>query len=466
MKKYDLIVIGGGSAGFAAGLKASELGKKVAIIESGTVGGTCLNVGCVPTKSLLRAAELSSLPKRNRYKGISITNKNVDLSVLIDQKNSLLEELRHAKYINIYENDPNIDFVEGTGCFLNSKELMVDDVLYSAEKIVISTGSSAIIPSIEGLDKVAYLTNIEALELREIPKAMTIVGGGAVAVEFAQMFQRLGTKVTLLVRGDRLVKKEDKDISIALEIALENEGILILKQFEIENLDYINGKIVVNGNQNKTEMKVESDQILLATGRSPNTNNLNLKKAGVSVDTNGFIEVTPYLQTSNQNIFAVGDVIGGQMLVTVDAHEGSIAAANAFSITKTKIDYSAVPHAIFTDPQVAAVGLTAENAIQQGFDIRTSVLPMELVPKAKAIYQPDGFIKMIIDKNTERVLGVHIISHLASEIIHEATLAVKYNMSISDLISTIHVYPTMSESIKLVAQSFKKDTSKLSCCAE
>ena len=466
MNAYKLIVIGGGSAGFAAALKASELNEKVAIIETGVVGGTCLNVGCVPSKSLIQAAGINSMPTRNPYKGIQLSNTPVDFSKLIDQKNELLNELRQAKYIDIYTNDPNIDLIHGTASFIESNTIRVNDRTYSAEKFIISTGSSASVLDLDGLDQIPYLTNIEALDLKELPLKITILGGGSVAVEFAQMFKRLGSEVTMIIRSDRILRKEDIEIALALEIALENEGIHISKNYTIDKMTHSNDLITIHGTINQVKHSVTSNQLLVAAGRVPNTVQLNLENAGVALDSNGFIQVNQFLQTTAPNIYAAGDVIGGEMLVTIDAHEGSIAARNALNPDRVPINYKAVPHAIFTDPQIAVVGLTAEQAILHGFEVSTSVLPISLVPKAIAIHQTVGFVKMVIDKNTQQILGVHIISHLASEIIHEATIAIRYNMTIDDILDTIHVYPTMSESIKLVALSFRKDTSKLSCCAE
>lgn len=463
---FDLIIIGGGSAGFAAAIKASELNKKVAIVESGIIGGTCLNVGCVPTKNLLRAAEIYHYGKDNPFEGVNIKQETLDFKEIISQKDNLLTELRKSKYIDIYENDKNISILKGKANFIDKDTIQLNEKQYKASKYIIATGSRASIPKIEGLESVKCLSNIEIMELDKLPEKLVIIGGGWIAVEFAQMFSRFGSKVTILQRSRRIVKNEEPEISEALEKALRNEGINIVtdllfkKVYEENNRKYVT--ILKDGN----EHIFEGDQLLVATGRIPNSDNMDLEKAGVKVDEKGFITVNDYLQTTNSNIYAAGDVIGNYMLVTVGAHEGSIVAENAIHNNIRKPNYKAVPHAIFTSPQVASVGLKENEAIKLGLNADSRILDMSLVPKAVAIRNSQGFVKMIIDKESKKILGVHAICELAAEIIQEATLAIQFNLTSIDIANTIYVYPTMSEAIKLVAQSFEKDMKKLSCCAE
>lgn len=465
-KNFDLIVIGGGSAGFAAAIKASQLNKKVAIVESGVVGGTCLNVGCVPTKNLIKAAEIYHYGKENPFAGLNLKQEKLDFKKIIIQKNNLLAELRKAKYIDIYESDKNITLLKGKAEFINQDTIQVNEKQYKASKFIITTGSRSSVAEIEGLESVKYLSNIEIMELDELPEILVIIGGGSIAVEFAQMFSRFGSKVTILQRSRRIVKNEEPEISEALEKALRNEGVNIVtdlsfkKAYEENNRKYVT--VIKNGN----EQTFEGDQLLVATGRVPNSDNMGLEKAGVKLDEKGFIVVNEYLQTSNSNIYAAGDVIGNYMLVTVDAHEGSVAGENAINNNIRKPSYKAVPHAIFTSPQVASVGFKENDAIKSGLKVDSRILDMAMVPKAAAIRNTQGFVKMIIDKDSKKVLGVHAIGELAADIIQEATLAIQFDLTSIDIANTIHVYPTMSEAIKLVAQSFEKDINKLSCCAE
>lgn len=465
-KDFDLIIIGGGSAGFAAAIKASQLNKKVAVVESGVIGGTCLNVGCVPTKTLLKAAEIYHYGKENPFAGLHMKQESLDFKEVIKQKNDLLAELRKAKYIDIYESDENITLLKGRAEFINQDTIQINEKQYKASKYIITTGSRASVAEIEGLESVKYLSNIEIMELDKLPETLIIIGGGWIAVEFAQMFSRFGSKVTILQRSRRIVKNEEPEISEALEKALRIEGIDIItdlsfqKAYEENNRKYV--AIIKDGN----EQIFEGNQLLVATGRVPNSDNMGLEKAWVKVDEKGFIKVNEYLQTSNSKIYAAGDVIGNYMLVTVDAHEGSIAGENAIHNNVRKPNYKAVPHAIFTSPQVASVGLKENEAKKSGFEVDSRILDMTMIPKAAAIRNTQGFVKMVIDKNSKKVLGVHVICELAADIIHEATLAIQFDLTSIDIANTIHVYPTMTEAIKLVAQSFEKDMKKLSCCAE
>lgn len=463
---YDLIIIGGGSAGFAAAIKASQFNKRVAIVESGIIGGTCLNVGCVPTKTLIKAAEIYNYGKSNPFVGISMKQISLDFKEIIKQKNNLLAELRKTKYIDIYEDDKNVTLLKGRAEFINQDTIQINGKQYKALKYIITTGSKSSIAKIEGLKSVNYLTNIEIMELDKLPETLVIIGGGWIAVEFAQMFSRFGTKVTMLQRNRRIVKNEEPEISEALEEALRNEGINIITDLSYEKVYEKNNKKYVTIIKDCNEQNITGDQLLVATGRVPNSDNMGLEKAAVEIDEKGFIKVNEYLQTSNSNIYAAGDVIGNYMLVTVDAHEGSISSENAIQNNVRKPNYKAVPHAIFTSPQVASVGLKENEAIKLGFKVDSRILNMKMVPKAAAIRNTQGFVKMIIDKNSKKVLGVHAIGELAADIIQEATFAIQYDLTNTDIANTIHVYPTMSEAIKLVAQSFEKDMKKLSCCAE
>ncbi len=465
-KAFDLMIIGGGSAGFAAAIKASQLNKKVAIVESGVIGGTCLNVGCVPTKNLLRAAEIYHYGKENPFDGLHMEQGSLDFKEIIRQKNDLLAELRKTKYIDIYESDKNITLLEGRVEFINQDTLQINEKQYKAPKYIITTGSRSSAAKIEGLESVKYLTNIEIMELDKLPETLVIIGGGWIAVEFAQMFARFGSKVTMLQRSGRIVKNEEPEISEALEKALRNEGIHIIMDLSFQKVYEENNRKYVTIMKDGNEQTFEGDQLLVATGRVPNSDNMGLEKAGVKVDEKGFIKVNEYLQTSNPNIYAAGDVIGNYMLVTVDAHEGSVAGENAIQNNIRTPNYKAVPHAIFTSPQVASVGLKENDAIELGFEVDSRILDMTMVPKAAAIRNTQGFVKMIIDKNSKKVLGVHAIGESAADMIHEAALAIQFSLTSMDISNTIHVYPTMSEAIKLAAQSFEKDMKKLSCCAE
>lgn len=465
--EFNLIIIGGGSAAFAAAIKAVELGAKVAIVEEGVIGGTCLNRGCIPTKNLLRAGEIYYGSGKHDFAGINLKTKKLNFAALIEQKDRLVKDLRKSKYLDILKANPNIKFIKGRAEFLSDKEVKVGKDILKAEKFIIATGASPSILPIEGLDKVEYLTSTEALDLKKLPQSMIILGGRFVALEFAQMYRHFGTKVTILQRSQRIIPEDEVEISTALQKLLEDEGIRIITGVKLLNVKEIKGVKVVFCEIGGKKKVFKAESLLIATGRSPNTKGLGLEKVQVKLNDKGAIIVDDEMKTSAPNIWAAGDVTGEPMLVTTAAHQGTVAAQNAIDdCCHRKVNLSFVPSAIFTHPQVASVGLKENESIAKGYKVKSRTLDFYLVPKAAVIRDTRGLIKMVVEDGTDIILGVHILSPDAGDIIHEATLAVKNKMAIHEIIDTIHVYPTLSESIKMVAQSFLKDVSKLSCCAE
>ena len=460
MEKYDLIILGSGTAAFGAATKAVDLGAKVAMIEKGTIGGTCVNVGCMPTKHLLLVGDINYYRNYGRA-GLDISTA-IDFAGIINEKRELIECLRNNRYIHVIDS-LGITLIKGNAAFVSKNEVKVDGKILQAEKFVIATGSSANVIPIEGIDKVDYLTNVEAMELSELPRSMIILGGRSIGLEFAQMFMHFGTKVTVLQRNPRIIPEEEDIISDYLKTYLEEEGIDIQTNTSLKSVRKEKGSVVVTALVGKDNREFKAEKLLVATGRIPNTKGLGLEKAGVAVGKNGAIIVDDEMKTSAINIWAAGDVTGEPMLVTVAGRGGSIAADNAIAGKGRKMDLKALPHAIFTNPQVASVGLTQKEAQEKGIQFRCSTILMELVPKALLAKDTRGLIKMVIDKKTERILGVHILASLAADMIHEGVLAVKYGMTIDDILDTMHVYPTMTEAVRLVAKSFRKDISKMSC---
>ncbi len=334
------------------------------------------------------------------------------------------------------------------------------------KKFIVATGSSPRIPQIEGIGKVDYLTNVGALSLRDKPDSMVIIGARALGLEFAQMYAHMGTQVTVLQRGQQIIPEEEPPISDALRYYLEEEGIKIKTGVHVKRLFEKNGEKTVIATANGKEFETKGEQLLMATGREPNTKDLELAAAGVGVRENGAVKVNREMQTTARHVWAAGDVIGEPMLETIAAKEGATAAENALRGTHKKIDFLPVPRAVFTSPQVASVGLTEKEAEEGGYKCACRTVEMSKVPKAITIRETRGLIKMVAEARTGRVLGVHILADNAADIIHEGVLAVKYRLTIDDLIDTVHVFPTLAESIKLVAMSFRKDLDQLSCCAE
>jgi len=466
MKEYDLVILGAGSAGFAAAIKASELGKKIAIIENGTIGGTCVNVGCVPSKHLLHVSDVYYYSKNHRFKGIKTLEASLDFGKVIQQKDEVVHYLRKSRYVDVLQNLPNAVFIEGKGVFISKNEVKIDNQVLIADKFLIATGSSPKIIRLKGIDKVDYLTNVEALNLKQLPESMIIIGGRALALEFAQMYAHFGTKVTILQRSPRILPEDEPEISEELTRCLTEEGIEIQTSVEMREVAEKGGMKIVKCSIEGKEREFEAEQIIVATGRKPNTEDIGLDKAGVETDERGFVKINEYLQTTNPNVYAAGDCATPIMLETLAAKMGNIAVRNAFENTNLTINYREIPRVVFTNPQVARVGYTEEEYLAKTRACACRTIPMSLVPKSQIINDTRGVIKMVIDPSTLKIVGVHIVSPLAAEMIHEATLAVKFGLTIDDIIDTIHVFPTMSEAIKLVAQSFRKDISKLSCCVE
>ncbi len=463
MEKYDLMIIGSGAAAFGAAIKAVDLGAKVVMIEKDIIGGTCVNVGCVPSKHLLRVGEINYY-RNHGHAGLDVTS-SLDFADTINEKREIVEGLRKSRYIDVID-ALGITLVRGQAVFVSKNEVKVNGKILQAEKFVIATGSSPHIIPIEGIDGIDYLTNVEAMELSELPESMIVLGGRALGLEFAQMFAHFGTKVTVLQRSTRIIPEEESIISDYLKAYLEDEGINILTGAGVKSVRKENGNIVITALFGEEKREFWAEKLLMATGRRPNTENLGLEKAGVQVDKNGAVIVDEEMKTTSPNIWAAGDVIGEPMLETVAGKEGSIAAENALTGRRKKMDLSAVPHAVFTIPQVASVGLTEKMAEEKGIVCRCSTIPMELVPRAVLAKDTRGLVKMVIEAETERILGVHILASLAADMIHEGVIAVKYGLTIDDIIDIVHVFPTMTETIKLAAQSFRRDVSKMSCCVE
>jgi len=463
MKKYDLIILGSGAAAFGAAIKAVDLGAKVAMIEKGTIGGTCVNVGCVPSKHLLLVGEINYY-RNHGHIGLDIRT-TLDFVETIKEKREIVEGLRNGRYINVID-ELGITLIRGKAAFISKNEVNVNEKILQADKFVIATGSSSHIIPIEGIDTIDYLTNVEAMELPELPGSMIVLGGRALGLEFAQMFSHFGTKVTVLQRSPRIIPEEEGIISDYLKTYLEEEDINIQTNVSLKSLRKEKGNIVVSALVEGKKKEFEGEKLLMSTGRRPNTVDMGLEKAGVRINEKGAIIVNEEMRTTSPNIWAAGDVTGEPMLETVAGKEGAIAGENAIANKGKKMGFSAVPHAVFTMPQVGSVGLTEKQADEKGITCRCSTIPMELVPKALLAKNTRGLIKMVIDTKTERILGVHILASLAAEMIHESVLAVKYGMTIDDIIDTVHVFPTMTEAVKLVAQSFRKDISKMSCCAQ
>ncbi len=466
MKNFDLIIIGGGAGAFAAAIRANELKVKTAIINAGLpLGGTCVNVGCLPSKILLHAGEILYMAKNHNVGGIELEIKKFDFDKVVKDEIAMVEMSRKDKYEKVLTNLEHVTFIEGYAKFTEEKEVEVNGEKLSAEKFVIATGSIANIPPIENIKEVGFITHIEALQLKKQPKELVIIGAGPVGLEFAQMYSRFGTKVTILQRGESIFSRGESELISQLTKILRSEGIIIKTNVNIQSVKRKNGKKIVTFNINNEQEEVSTDEILLAVGKTPNTKNLGLENIGVETDGKRAIIVDKFFQTSKSHIFAIGDVSNAPLrLETTAGHEGTLVVENAISDAKNSINYDSVPYTIFTDPQFASVGWTEEKQIKETGTCACRTVSFEIIPKAQIIRRTEGLINMVIDPKTKQILGVHILAPNAGDLITQAAVLIKNKNTIDDILHSMPVFPTLSECFKYAALSFTKDLSQLSCC--
>lgn len=476
MKQFDLIIVGGGSGSFAAAIKASELGAKVAIVEAGIIGGTCLNRGCIPTKHLMRAAEIYYLSGNNPFPGVKTKQGEIDFAKLIRQKDKVINWARDVKYFDVLKHHKNITFINAHGEFINTTELKISgnnvkQEVIKSSKFIIATGASPFIPNLEGIKKVPYLTSTEAMELKKLPKSVIVLGANAVGLEFSQMFSMFGSRVTIHEIKGKIAPSEEPEISDMLEKYLKQEGIEICTCSKVVGVKKDGANVGITSEMNFGKKKdFWAEKLLIATGRRPNIKGIGLETIGVQITDRGGIRVNEEMCTTVPNIWAVGDCVDcdcPSQFVYVAAQQGAIAASNAIDdCCIRKMDYTIIPKAIFTIPEVASVGLKEEEAKKLGYKVRTSVLDFHWVPRAEVMLDERGAIKIVAEEGSLKILGVSILAHNAADIIHEAALAIKCKLTAKDLVDMMHVYPTLSESIRICSQGFFKDVTKLSCCAE
>jgi mercuric reductase len=474
--KFDLLILGSGSTAFAAALRAAELGKTAAMTEMRTLGGTCVNRGCLPSKNLIEAARIVWESAHPRYEGLKPAKMEFDFKELISQKQEVVHSYRDKKYQSILYEEDKIMVFNGQARLIDLHTALVGEQKITGDQILIATGTSPIIPKIEGLDQVPYLTSDlltsdESQELKDLPESLVIIGGGYIALELGQMFDRFGTRVTILERSQIILPNYEPEVSEALTYALQEEGIHLVTGALVECVSQrLDHEIEVIARIGEKTQSFTGQKLLVATGREPNTDNIGLDMVGIQLDKHGFVKVNDELQTSVPNIWAAGDVIGRQteseLATPVGAHDGVIAAKNALSGAHQKVDHRVIPRTIFTDPQVAVVGMTDEEANGTGIRCWCGTIPIDLVPRAGATHQTNGIAKMVINRDTQEVVGVSLVMPNAGEVIHEAAMAMRFRANLEDYIDMIHVYPTMAEALKIAAISYFKDPSKLSCCAE
>lgn len=463
-KPLNIVIIGSGSAAFAAALEAKDLGAQVTMIEAGRIGGTCVNVGCVPSKIMIRAAQMAHQQAHHPFSGIETHVPSIDRAKLVVQQQARVDALRHEKYESILESNPEINLVKGRARFKDASTVIVTKEdgakqIMTAERFLIATGRAPVLPLIAGLADTPYWTSTTALIAPQIPEHLIVLGASVVAVEIAQAFLRLGAKVTMLARST-LLSQEDPDIADGLKQALVAEGMVIMTHAIVGNVKYENQLFQLTvGDQ-----MISGNQLFVAAGRTPNTTDLGLENIEVNMTSQGEIIVDAHMRSSSPKIFAAGDCTTLPQYVYVAAASGKTAARNMLG-NEAKLDLLAMPAVIFTDPQVATVGLTEQQAKAQGLKVESRKLGLENVPRALANFDTTGFIKIVAEKETGRIVGVQILAADASEMIQTAVLAIRHRMTVRSLTQELFPYLTMVEGLKLCALTFFKDVKQLSCCA-
>ena len=461
---YDLLILGSGSAAFAAGIRAKDLGASVALCESNTIGGTCVNIGCVPSKAMLAAADLNYKAGHSPFKGTNTSSGSLDLSLLVRTKDELVDEMRANKYEHLAD-EYGFTLLSGHGEFTDPDTYGCDGQELRADKYLVATGASPSVPPIPGLEEAGYLTSTTALELKDLPESLVVIGANAIGLEMGQLFLHLGSRLTWLEAVPRIAPFEEPEVSDMLTQVLRDQGANVHTGAKITRVESNGRRCTVVFEHNGAERRVTCDRILVATGRRPNTRGLGLEKAGVDLMERGAVKVDEFLATANPRIWAAADVTGQAQFVYVAAVQGTIAPDNAIGNAGRTIDWEALPRVTFTSPQIASVGMIEDEAVRRGLSVNSRVLDLEAVPRALVNRDTQGLFKIVAEEGSGRVLGVHIVAENAGDVILAGVFAIKKEMTIQELSETWNPYLTMGEGLKLAAQTFTRDVSSLSCCA-
>ena len=464
-QSFDLAVIGGGSAAFAATLRATELGATVLLVNEGTIGGTCVNIGCVPSKTLIRAAENFHWNQLSRFRGVKPNPGSIDFPAVMDEKDELVRSLRSAKYEDVLAGLSGVRFLEGKAKLTGPGKLEVSGERFEARKIIIATGTRPVLPDVPGLADADVWDSTQALDAPFLPERLVVLGGSYIALELGQMFSRLGSKVTILQRSAQVLSGEDRDVAEGVTEFLRDEGIDVRTGQNLQSVERLGDSFVVRSAGDAAVEELTADAVVSALGRRANTEALELDAAGVELDARGCVRVGEGLETTQPGIYAAGDVVGEPAFVYAAAYEGSLAAENAIRRTAKKRDYTAIPWVVFTDPQVSGVGLSERQAAEAGVEVDVSVLPLEHVPRSRAARDTRGFVKLLRERGTDRLVGARIVAPEGSEQIMEASLMIRFGLPVSEVAKHFHPYLTQGEAMKLAMLSFDKDVESLSCCA-
>lgn len=461
MEKFDDIVFGGGKGGKSLAMALGPAGHKVALIERGQIGGTCINVACIPTKTMVASAKLLEMADHASSFGVDLKPAGESLRGIIDRKNRVVKGMVDAHW-KLFSSTENMELILGEGKFVGPKQIEVkledgSTRTLTADRIYINTGSKTALPAVPGLDDIPYLTSTSVMQLERLPEHLVVVGGGYIALEFAQVFKRIGSKVTVLLRGERFLPREDADIASEIKKLLEEDGITFISNAKINKFSLNDGEtadglksVDITLSTDEGEQILNGSHVLLAIGRTPNTSSLNLEAAGVVTTDGGAIKVDEYLKTNVENVWAIGDCNGGPLFTHASWDDFRIIRDNVLHGAGRTTTDRLMPYTLFIDPELGRVGLTEEQARKQGYDVAVAKIPAAKIPRAVTSGETRGVLKAVIDRKTDQILGCSLLCHNAGEIMSVVQMAMLGNLTYKTVANTIFTHPTMAESLNIL----------------
>jgi len=455
--RADIVIIGSGTTAFAAARLGAARGARVLMVEQSLLGGTCVNWGCIPSKALIDKAEVYHAARRGREWGLNLTAEEPDCAALMKVKHRAVEIVRESHYQRELEETPNLSILRGHGRFISPAELQVGAEIIRCDRFLIAVGGTPRVLPIPGLTRIDYLTSYSALNLPCFPKSLLMLGGGVIAMEMGQMFARFGTQVTILERGDRLLQEFDPRLTGLFADILRGEGLEIMTEVETEKVEGRPDGVCLYARVKGAQVGLCAERLMLAVGTAPATDGIGLHLAGVELNSAGFIKVDAGQRTTTPGIWAAGDCTGPPLIAPAGAREAMVALENMLDPqARCTIDHAHTPMAVFVDPEFATVGLSASQAKQQGLNCEEVYFDLERVPKAHVMGGRRGGVLLCAERPSGRVLGCQILAPRAADIIHEATLAVRFGLTVSQLTTTVHIYPSISDGLRQAAKELSQ----------
>jgi len=452
--KYDAIIVGSGQAGNPLAHRLADLGWSVALIEEKDLGGTCINVGCTPTKTMVHRAQVAHYARNATRWGVNAANVSVDLAKIVAQKDEVVLSFRGGQQKQV-DKRPKLRLHRGHARFVGPHRLQVGDDLLESEKIFIDTGGRPNIPAIPGLDTISYLTNESVMQLTTLPEHLLILGGGYIGLEFGQMFCRYGSRITVLHTGKQIVSGEDPEIAAELQKALEAEGIRLLLSARTTRVENKNGAVTLSFERTAGSSSVTGSHLLIATGRRPNTDDLGLDKAGIDTDKNGYIKVNGRLETNVPGVWALGDCNGGPAFTHISYNDFQIVYGNLVEGKNLTTDNRTVPYCVFTDPQLGGIGITEREARSKGFKLKIGKCPMTRVARAIERGETAGLMKIVIDASNDRILGASILASEGGELVQILGTLMLANQPYTLLKGAVYIHPTLAEGFFALMEDVK-----------